>query len=398
VFTSTYPTAPDASPAQDGSWPPFVGEGADSPEPGAPLHASAERPLILVVDDEPVVSQLVRARLRFDYEVVDVASGAAALQVLTERSVDLVLLDIMMPGMNGIEVCRLIKHRFQVPVLLMTALDDPDRRFEGLEAGADDYLGKPLQRRELELRVAHFVRLSRQERLIGRQLEALGQLTALKDDLAALLVHDLRNPLTGVMAVFDLLLKEPMPEANRELLEMGHGAAMQVMSSISDLLQVRMLEDGRLPLALAPVRLGELLAQAIRTVTPTALERGVTIGLALVDSPTLTLDRGLVQRAVENLLANAVRHTNGPIEVAVTRVGLQVAITIADRGPGIPGPLKADLFEKYGSLELQRRGARRGHGLGLYMVKLVTGAHGGSVGVTDREGGGAVFRLLLPDS
>jgi signal transduction histidine kinase len=316
--------------------------------------------------------------------------------LLGSKPVDLVLLDLMLPRMSGLEVCLIIKERSKVPVLILTALDDASSRRQGLEAGADDFLCKPIQRRELELRVSLFIRLARQEKVIRQQLEALTQLTALKDDLTSMMVHDLRNPLTGVLVSFQLLGALPLTDDDRSLLALGHGAAQQLMDAIEDLLKVRMLEEGRLPLSRTPERIDQLLAQAIRTTTPAALERKVIISLAVADTPELCVDRKLLLRAVENLLANAVRHTLGSVDVAVSRAGPQVCITIADCGPGVPGALKANLFEKFGSRELERAGARRGHGLGLYLVKLVTSAHGGSVEVSDREGGGAVFRLLLP--
>src|SRR5438067_9038420 len=164
---------------------------------------------ILVVDDEARNRALMRGFLSSQWEVIEAADGVTALEMLRRTPVDLVLLDVMMPEQDGFETCRLIKSEPRdpfLPVILVTALGEQEDRNRGLEAGADDFLHKPIDRRELLLRVRSFLRLREQDRVIRAQVEELQRLQSLKDDMVSLLVHDLRNPLAGVLSTIELAL------------------------------------------------------------------------------------------------------------------------------------------------------------------------------------------------
>jgi two-component system, sensor histidine kinase and response regulator len=355
------------------------------------------KPLVLVVDDDDDIRRLVRLVLCQRFEVLEAASALLAIEQVRERDVEVVLIDVMMPGMTGIQAIPLLKKsaRGPLPVLLLTALGHQEHRNEGLAAGADDYLSKPVDRRELELRVQHFVRLRRQENLIRQQLEELSKVTALKDDLTALLVHDLRNPLTAVKSAFQLLERSAQPQ-DRELFELGKNSLARVMESVGDLLKVRMLEQGKLTLERAPAQLDVVATTVVQVLRTAALDGKVDVELHARGDTTASVDVKLIQRALENLLMNALRHTKERIDIEVVGDTKTIAISVSDRGPGVPDPLKDELFDMFGSLALQKAGGRRGHGLGLYLVRLVADAHGGEVVVRDRAGGGASFVVTLP--
>ncbi len=356
-----------------------------------------QKPLVLVVDDEEVLRRLVRVGLSQRFEVMEASNALEAIALVGQHDIEVVVIDVMMPGMSGLEAVPKLKAaaRGPLPVLLLTALDDQENRNVGLESGADDYLGKPVDRRELVLRVQNFVRLGRQERIIREQVEALTNLHALKDDLTALFVHDLRNPLTAVRSAFQLLQANARAE-DRDLFDLGQAALDRVMTGIEDLLKVRMLEEGQLQLGRAPVSLEALANETANTLRAAALEGKVQVSITSNGDSTVNADAGLLRRALENLLINALRHTRGGIDIELTQEPGQVSMVVADRGAGVPDYLKGELFDRFGSLTLQKAGKRRGHGLGLYLVKLTAEAHGGSVKVTDREGGGARFVLTLP--
>lgn len=355
------------------------------------------KPLVLVVDDEAAVRRLLTASLRDRFEVVEASTAAEALDVVRTRDVEVVVSDVMMPAMSGITACPLLKAaaRGPLPVLLLTALDDQESRNEGLSAGADDYLTKPIDRRELVLRVQNFVKLGRQERLIRQQLEALSQLQALKDDLTALVVHDLRNPLTAVKSTFQLLAPNAS-EKERPLIDLGRHACDRVMDGIGDLLKIRMLEKGHLTLSRSPCAVDELASQTVRALHAAAIDRHVEVSVTARGDTTAEIDQPLVRRALENLLINAFRHTRERVDLVVEGDAQQLRVSVADRGPGVPDYLKGELFDMFGSIKLKQSGARSGHGLGLYLVKLVSEAHGGEVTVKDRDGGGAAFVISLP--
>ncbi len=363
---------------------------------------SDARPTILVVDDDATNRALIRAYLNDDGRVVEAASGPEALQLLRAEPIDLLLIDVMMPGMSGYELCREVKGKTSrdvlLPVLMLTALTEQESRNAGLEAGADDYLNKPVNRHELRLRVAAFLKLRGQDRLIRRQVEELRQLDALKDDLVSLMVHDMRSPLAAVLAELDMLRSDIPDEALREGAVSAYAAAGRLREIVDDILQVRLLEEGKLNLSLQSCPISDIVKEAVAGVESVATERGVSVALALDGGLPLSVDRKLVRRAVENILANAIKYSPRSAFVEVqTRVaegGIEVAV--ADRGPGIPDALKSKLFEKFGSVEMARGEARRGYGLGLYLVRLVASAHGGRTVAQNREGGGSVFGLWLP--
>jgi two-component system, sensor histidine kinase and response regulator len=357
------------------------------------------KPLVLVVDDDDAIRRMVRLALSQRFEVLEADSGPSAIEVVKTNDVEVVVIDVMMPGMTGVEACPLLKANAKgpLPVLLLTALDDQEHRNQGLEAGADDYLSKPVDRRELLLRVQNFVRLRRQEQLIREQLVTLSQLQALKDDLTALLVHDLRNPLTAVKSAMQMM--EPnVVEPDKDIFLLGKNALDRVMEGVGDLLKVRMLEKGQLPLERVPTNLEELCHAVSHTLQTAALDGKIQVSVHATGNTSMEVDAKLVRRALENLLINAFRHTRAEVGISVAGNEQSVSLAVSDRGPGVPDFLKLELFDMFGSLALQKAGGRRGHGLGLYLVKLVANAHGGAVEVKDREGGGASFVLTLPRS
>jgi signal transduction histidine kinase len=354
----------------------------------------------LVVDDEPVNRQLVRRFIGDRFRLVEAADGDAAMAALKEHAVDLVLLDVMLPGESGFDVCKRIKQLARedfLPVVMLTALAEQDDRNAGLSAGADDFLTKPVNRVELMLRIDRFLELRQQRRIIAQQFATLRELDALKDDLVTLLVHDLRNPLSGVIGflhIFEHELKATPLAADASL---ACKAAEQVKETLDDLLQVQLLEEGRLQPRPQPHAIDELVRDACTSVAGAAALRGVRLEPEAAPGLLWSLDRTLVRRALENLLQNAIRFAppGSTVQVAarVQRGGLELAVH--DRGAGLQQPARADLFLKFGGLHAKRSSDRRGFGLGLYFVRLVAEAHGGGVDATSSPEAGTVMAMRL---
>jgi two-component system sensor histidine kinase/response regulator len=307
-----------------------------------------------------------------------------------------------MGGVDGFQACREIKRRFTppfLPVLLLTALDDREHRNLGFESGCDDFIAKPVDRRELQLRVRAFLRIRHQEDLIRAQLDELQRLDRLKDDLAALIVHDLRNPLAGLSGFLHIMQSEAGGGAQGELVSDAIMAMRNLRDTVEDMLKVRRLEEAQVRLERQGCGLRQLAAQAADSLRGAARERGVALEVDGDDVP-VDVDLTLVRRAIENLVSNALRYTRsgGDVVVSTRRQGADAVIDVADRGPGIPEALRDVLFQKYGSVEARAGLARRGNGLGLYLVRLTAEVHGGHVAALDRDGGGTIFRITLPAS
>ncbi len=354
---------------------------------------------VLIVDDDPLNRVVICAALGSRYRIVEATDAATAYRVLAAGGIDLVLLDVMLPEESGFDACRRIKAESTeyLPVLLLTALDQQEDRNVGLSMGADDFLTKPVDRLELNLRIEVFLKLRRQERTIREQVRALHQLGALKDDLVSLILHDLRNPLSGLMAFLNILQEGLGATDHIQDVRGALTAANRMHETVEDLLRVRSLEEGQLRPVREPVHLRELLEGAAATMRGAARERGVELQLASVAGMDASFDPKLVRRAVENLLANAIKFSRpGDVVQLAASVADEVRIEVADRGPGLSQNARDTLFEKFSTLAEGTRDARRGFGLGLYMVSLVATAHGGSVRADDRAGGGTVFSLRLP--
>jgi len=356
---------------------------------------------VLVVDDNSANRELVRAYLEPTYRVLEADCGAAALRVLEAADPDLVLLDVMMPGSDGFEVCREIKRRTKtgfMPVLLLTALGEQEYRNAGLESGADDFLTKPVDRRELVLRVKSFLRLREQEAVIRRQLQDLVQLDALKNDLAALIVHDIRNPLASLLGMLELAQRKVPDPALANYIQQAQQAAERVRGTVEDLLHVRLMEEGRIPLIMETIQVSDLVRDAAASLEGAARRSQQAITIQGEFDGSVEIDGKLVRRCVENLLANALKYSppGETVEVSLVAENGTMQIDVADRGPGIPDRFKKQVFDKFGTVEASEGRQRRGFGLGLYMVRLVAELHGGDVRVRDREGGGTVFTTRLP--
>jgi two-component system sensor histidine kinase/response regulator len=382
-------------------------EGASPRAPDENGQAQSDRSrawsTVLVVDDEERNRLFLRPLLRDHYRIIEAENAAAALAVLERERVDLVLLDVMMPEMTGFEACKLIKERHRdtfLPVLLVTGLTDQQQRRIGLQSGADDFLTKPVDPEELLLRTRAFLRLRAQDALIRQQLKQLKRMQSAQDELISLMVHDLRSPLSGIMAHLQLLLEGLAAGTARQDAAAALRTADSMFSTLEDALQVRLLEEGRLEIHRVRVDVPELIKSAVATLEAVARRKKIDLELRVEAEQPASLDEKLVRRAIENLLGNAVKYTPSgrDIAVVVRQAAGAVVIEIADRGPGIPAEMRAGMFEKFGSVEAKKGGIRKGIGLGLYMVKLVAEGHGGKVEILDRDGGGALFRLELEAS
>ena len=360
---------------------------------------------MLVVDDDPRNCRLLEGFLRSEgYAVRRAADGATALRMALERTPDVVLLDVMMPGASGYEVCRTLKATAatrHTQVMLVTALGGTTHQVEGLDSGADDWVAKPVRREEFLARVRSLLRV---RRLLLEADQARATLAArnseleLKKTLAQTLVHDLKGPLTAVAGNLDLLEREG-DARTLELARRCRGSAMRMLRMILDLLDVDGLEAGQLRPRTDPVDAVDVVARAVGDAEGSAQQRGVRIESNYSVAPcVLRGDSDLVRRMVDNLLSNALEHTPAGKVVTVTVAAREegIELRVADQGPGVPVEQREHVFEKYARLELRRAGVTANRGLGLTFCRLAAEAHGGAVWVEEAPGGGALFRLLLP--
>jgi signal transduction histidine kinase len=378
------------------------------------LPVEARRPqYMLVVDDIEANRDLLSRRLEgLGYCVATAATGRQALDMLAEHPYDLVLLDIMMPEIDGFEVLATIKsdERLRhIPVIMISALSESESVARCIEMGAEDYLTKPFNPILLKARVGaclgkKLARDREMELLRGAQesYRELLKLEALRDDLTHMIIHDLRTPLTSVIAGLQTL--DVVGELNsdqHEMLGIAVSGGESLVGIINDLLDIEKLESGSMPLVCSMQSPATLVADAVRYVASLA-EAGQLMLLwdAQEDLPSVWLDQHKVRRVLVNLLGNAIKFTPaGGSVTATARVGedeASMVFSVRDTGEGIPAEAFGKIFEKFGQVASRQGGQTNSTGLGLTFCKLAIEAHGGQIGVESTPGEGSNFWFSLP--
>ncbi|MEC4894265.1 MAG: HAMP domain-containing sensor histidine kinase [Oscillatoria sp. PMC 1051.18] len=363
------------------------------------FNPSAHPDKILVVDDSPDNLFLVQSILEEEGYKIDLAEeGRSALAKIEESPPDLVLLDVMMPEMDGLEVTKRIRenpHLPFIPILLITAFDQPSV-VKGLDSGADDFIRKPVEVDELLARVRSLLRLK-------QTVDERDEIARQREDFVSRLTHDLRTPLVAADRMLMLFeqgalgeLSEPMLEAiktmtrsNRNLLQM-----------VNTLLEVYRYEAGRKTLSFSPVELPSVVQEVIEELNPLAKEKGLSIKedlseTAVDKSPSRIVsgDRLELRRVFTNLIGNAIKFTDsGSVDVRLYSNHKEVVVEVQDSGPGISSEDLSTLFERF----RQGKHKRSGSGLGLHLSRWIVESHQGTIEVHSELGKGSLFIVRFP--
>ena len=352
------------------------------------------QPVVLIVDDDPTARQTAEMLLlQQGYALHFAASGPEALARLPEIGPDVILLDVMMPGMDGFAVCRALKTAVttqHIPVVLVTALDSKEDLARGLDAGADDFIHKPVNGLELRARVRSMLRIKQRH-------DDLQTLMQLRQDLADMIVHDIRNPLTTITMYCDLLHHITGAEG-REALQTITGQVNRLSSYLTDMLLMAKMEHGKLVLLQTAVNLNDLLQTAAAMYRPLAAQKSVTLALELPPEPLVaSLDANLWQRVLDNLLSNALKFSpeDGRITLRLRPwADGRFCLEVGDEGPGIPPEHWQTIFDKFQIVAAGRRDLKQ-VGLGLAFCRMVVEAHHGRIRVSANEPRGALFRVEM---
>ncbi len=359
---------------------------------------------ILVVDDSPDNVFLIQTILEEEgYAISAAEDGASALAEIEQAPPDLVLLDVMMPGMDGFEVTRRIRQDTKlpfIPILLITAHDSP-KVAQGLDMGADDFIRKPVEVDELLARVRSLLRLK-------HSVDERDQIARQREDFVSRLTHDLRTPLVAADRMLILFQQGALGELSPTMLEAIATMArsnLNLLQMVNTLLEVYRFEAGRKTLTFSPVNLQDLLKEIVTELTPLAQEKGLSLQLELREYEALPAveskvmgDRLELHRLFTNLVGNAIKFTDaGAITIRLSPTADKkpvsyITIEIEDTGQGIPTEEQTTLFERF------RQGShkRSGSGLGLYLSRRIVEAHKGTIEVHSELGKGSVFIVRLP--
>jgi two-component system sensor histidine kinase/response regulator len=359
------------------------------------------RPVILAVDDEPRNLLLVQRLLGSAYRVVCSPNGETALAILGQTRVDLVLLDIMMPEMDGYQVIRRMRQEMgltDVPIILVSALMDAHDVATGLSAGANDYITKPFDVDVMLARVQTQVALKQMQderKAVIANLEAAQEM---RDRLLRIASHDLKGPLTNIVMLSALFrrFEAQVPEAV-ELMDALDESVESMRTVIEDFLDTAAMHARQIAIKLEAVSLDKVLHSLMTLYQPHAAKKDIHIEAA-DGTATIQADAARFQQALGNLISNAVKYSplHTTVRVWSEANGETVTVAVADQGPGIPQAERSRLFTPFGKLSPRPTGGEHSTGLGLWIVKHLIQLQGGEVGVECPAEGGSVFWIRMP--
>ena len=383
------------------------------PGPSSRFDPSASGPgRILVVDDQPDVAELLREDLSADgHEVVVTTNAADARTLVDDEPFELAIVDVMLGKDSGYALTAELSSASPdyLPILLVTG-GTIDRE-RGFHAGADDFIGKPIESVELRARARSLIRVGRairEHRRVGRErseaYRKLEELDQLKSGFLSTVSHELRTPLNTIILLAHQLEKAPTgeddPERHVRDVRLLRDAAETLRQMINNILDLAKLDAGQRDLHPQKIDVDELLRESVNLLEPQAREKGLQLVVeAAPELPaTVFLDRGKVSRVLVNLIGNAVKYTSaGRVSVAASPWQGSVTFEVRDTGSGIPADLIAKAFEPFQQIRPRSGEALRGTGLGLSISKQLVAVMGGDLILQSQEGVGTTVRFTVPE-
>lgn len=418
------------------------GQAAQTPKSAAPAR-------ILVVDDTPEIQELLQIHLETEgYRVLVAGNGQEALAAVAAEAPDLILLDVLMPVMDGYEVCRRLKADEEtafIPIVILTALQDLSHRLRGIELGADDFLTKPFNHLELLTRVRSLLRVkglhdqvvatnrflerrvAERTAALERALADLTEMDRLKSEFLSNISHELRTPLTPIKGYLPGLLREELgPLTSSQRRALGHIAESvdRLHRLIDDLLTVMEWEGGEISLALGGACVAKVVEEALAWAAAGAHGKGVEVATEIgPDLPQIRADAAALARALGHLVENAVKFTpqgghvtvtarlvewsnsrmvdsSQPVDQSTSRpidkLGQFVELAVRDTGVGIPPEVIPRIFERFYQADSSSTRQHGGTGLGLAIVKRILDAHEAPIAVESLPGQGTIFSIRIP--
>jgi len=367
-----------------------------------------KRQTVMIVDDTPANIELLSESLGDDYELIFATSGGDALELIQSDKPDLLLLDVMMPGMDGYQLCTLLKGdpaTRDIPIIFVTAMCQEEDEIRGLELGAIDYVTKPISPHIVRARVRNHLELKRYRDLLESLSTAADRA---KKEFLRSISHELRTPLTPILGMTDLVLTSEEDDDKRKYLSLVQKAAMKLLGIIEDLIETSRLEGELVRLENTPFLLGTFLEVVLGEHAPLAQSKGLKLGMRLDPAlpEAVSADQGMLRKLLSMILGNALKFTSrGEVALEVVlREELpapKLRFSVSDTGIGLARDDLARIFTDFTQSDGSVTRAYPGLGLGLTLARRIAELMGGRIWAEARPGGGSVFRfeipLLLPD-
>lgn len=362
---------------------------------------------ILIVDDEPTNLRVLYNLLKqYPFKLLTVQNSLSVIELIEKETPDLILLDIMMPGINGFDLCRQIKAREEfkdISIIFISALNDIPNIVKGFELGAVDYIPKPFQNEEVLARLNNHLTIQYQAKRLKEKNEELMELNLMKNKFFSIIAHDVKNPFTGILGISEMLKYEfDNLEQNqlREMLEHLYVSSKRCFKLLENLLQWANSQLNNLVVSPARHNLLEHINSIVENFQLQAEQKKITIHSKIDSSLFYYADKNLIDTVLRNLLNNAIKFTpeKGSVEISAQNLGDKLEIKVKDTGIGIPNELKEKLF-KIGS-KVTRLGTKKedGTGLGLILSYEFLKKANGNIRVESEVGKGTEFIIELPSS
>jgi len=358
---------------------------------------------VLIVDDERYNINVLNELLKNEYKVMVAKSGEQALKAAQAGQPDLILLDIMMPEMDGYEVCRRLKStpKLQhIPVIFITAMSNAEDETRGLAMGAADYIAKPFNRAVVQARVHMQMALIQAKRTLERQNNELVQAMAIREDMERLMQHDLKGPLTPIIGLSQILLEtRNLPDFEQDALTRIRDSGYRMLNMVNVSMDMVKMEQGNYKLQAQSVDLAQVIKHVLTELHTFLDSQNVTVDLSLPRDSSSDNELGLIQgeellihSMLSNLIKNAIEASSDGdvIDLRLECLNDKVCVCIGNRGE-VPAAIRDNFFEKYVTA-----GKAQGTGLGTYSARLIATAHGGRIVLDSSSAGRTSIVVHLP--
>jgi two-component system sensor histidine kinase/response regulator len=360
---------------------------------------------ILIVDD--VVSNVLLLKILLTnekFQVCTASNGNMCIEQAKKEKPDLILLDVMMPELNGFDTAVILKkdpETLDIPIIFLTALNNPSDLVKGFQVGANDFLTKPFNKEELVMRVMHQIQLVAAKRIIVQQNEELKRTISNRDKMYSVIAHDLRSPMASIRMVLNLAVNVVSPETVGEeifnLLDKANRESEETHDLLDNLLKWTKSQTGRLNVVYQDIDLDDVVPGVVDIFHMIAEMKKIDLRCLPADEKlTVHCDNDMIKTILRNLLSNAIKFTpeGKSIEVSYKREGDFARVSVKDQGVGIAADRIGNIFRKgettYGT------GGEEGSGLGLQLCQDFARKNGGDAYVESVEGEGSTFSFTIP--
>ena len=367
-------------------------------------------PLVLIVDDEPRNLQVLNSVLEENYyEVIEKTNGPDSLEILQEISPDLILLDVMMPDMDGYETCKIIKETErikEIPVIFLTAKVEPDDIIQGFAVGGVDYITKPFNHTELLARISTHIELKKSRDALKRTEKELRVSNSSKDKFFSIIAHDLKNPFNSMLG-FSSMLYEDYDDYDqikqKEFISHIYFSIQNTYKLLEDLLLWARSQKGTIDFKPTKGKLNLFIEETYNLLNQLAQDREISLKNQIPEDLFVEADNNMLNTIVRNLVSNAIKFTakKGTIIISAKSTTGQnnnnfIEISVKDNGIGIKDESIENLFNIATNISTKGTENETGTGLGLILCKEFVEKHGGEIWAESEVGKGSTFLFTFP--